>query len=244
MNMQVLGHRGARFEAPENTVPGFQYAVDMGLKACEFDIRMSKDGHLVIIHDDTVDRTTNGTGDVASLTLEELQALDARSIFPDFPEQCRIPTFGEVLDVVKGMDHIQVEIKSDTNERLEIIVPMVVAEIIERGLEEPCTIISFNVHAIEIARREAPRIGRGFIGNWDTPEFLETAQALGCIDAGPHHVTADRELVSKAKSMGIRITGWPTNSAEELASVITLDPEYICTDSPTLISGLLAAKIA
>src|SRR5687768_9710541 len=86
--MILLGHRGARFEAPENTLPGFRYAIDLGLEAVEFDLRLTRDGEVVVIHDETVDRTTNGTGAVADLTLGEVQRLDARSIFPDWPESC------------------------------------------------------------------------------------------------------------------------------------------------------------
>lgn len=71
--MDLIGHRGARFEAPENILSGFRYAIALGLTAVEFDVRMTFDDHLVVIHDATVDRTTNGTGEVASLTLAEIQ---------------------------------------------------------------------------------------------------------------------------------------------------------------------------
>jgi glycerophosphoryl diester phosphodiesterase len=77
--MILIGHRGGRFEAPENTLPGFRYALDLGLEAVEFDLRLTRDGQVVVIHDSTVDRTTNGTGAVADLTLAEIQALDARA---------------------------------------------------------------------------------------------------------------------------------------------------------------------
>ncbi len=240
--MIILGHRGARFEAPENTVPGFQHAVDLGLKAVEFDVRMSKDGHLVIMHDATVDRTTNGEGEVASKTLDELQALDARSIFPGWPDPATVPTFGEVLDVVKGVDVIQVEIKSDTPARLDVIVPKTIAKILDRKMEHQVAIISFDPYAIEIAQRLAPQIVRGYIGAWDTPEFLQKARELECIDACTQHLTSDRELVAEAKSLGFRVTAWPTNSAEDLESALTLNPDLICTDSPSLITNLLAEQ--
>src|SRR5690625_794500 len=118
-----MGHRGARFEAPENTVPGFRYAVGLGLSAVEFDVRLTKDDELVIIHDDTVDRTTNGAGRVADMTLSELQSLDARFRFPYWSEPCTIPTLVDVLNEVGSMETLEIEIKRDEPERLERLVP-------------------------------------------------------------------------------------------------------------------------
>lgn len=240
--MHIIGHRGARFEAPENTIPGFRYAVDLGVTATEFDIHLTADNQLAVIHDGTVDRTTNGTGEIHTFTLAELQALDARSIFPDWPEPCRIPTFREVLEVVKVLPELEIEIKQDAPERLDIVVPLVVEEIIRFGLEQQVTITSFKTYPLEIAQRLAPQIRRGYIGNWDSPEFLETAERLGATRAAAHHPTADRALLAEARARGMEVTGWPTNSPEELASVLTMNPDLICTDRPTLIMQLLAEQ--
>lgn len=238
---QIVGHRGARFEAPENTLPGFRYALDLGVTAVEFDVHLSADGELVVIHDPTVDRTTNGTGAVAEMTLAELQALDARSIHPDWPEPCRVPTFGEVLDVVESLPDLLIEIKDDAPERLDITVPKVLAEISARGLDDRVTITSFKAYPLEIVQRLAPHIRRGFIGDWNSPDHLETAQRLGATQVDARHTTADRALVAEAKRSGMRVIGWPTNSPAELASVLELDPDLICTDRPTLITELAAA---
>ncbi len=239
--MNLVGHRGARFEAPENTVPGFHYAVDLGLTSVEFDIRLTADGQLVVIHDETVDRTTNGEGPVASFTLAELQALDARSIFPEWSEPCRIPTFAEVLDVVESLPDLMIEIKEYDHARADIVVPAVIEEIRGRGIEDHVTITCFQPYPLEIAQRVAPTIRRGYIGRWDTPEFLETALKLGVTQVDGNHNHADRALVAEAKAQGFRVIGWPTNSQEELDSVLTMNPDLICTDSPTLITELLAA---
>ncbi len=241
--MIMIGHRGARFEAPENTVPGFRYALGLGLQAMEFDIRMTSDGQLVIIHDATVDRTTNGTGEVSSFTLAEIQALDARSTFDDWPEPCRVPTFAGVLDVIGHLPELLVEIKGDTDERLDQIVPKAVAEIESRGIASQVTITSFNAHALEVAQRIAPHIRRGFIGDWNTLAFLETATRLGCAQIDANHVNADRAIVAKAKSLRMRVVGWPTNSEEALESVLTLDPDLFCTDAPALLAGLVAKRV-
>jgi len=240
--MIIVGHRGARFEAPENTIPGFHYAVDLGLTAVEFDIRMTSDGDLVVIHDATVDRTTNGTGAVSSFTLAQLQALDARSTFPDWPEPCVVPTFGQVLDVVETLPELLIEIKGDAPNRLNRIVPATIAEIVRRDLDDRVTITSFDPYALEIAQREAPHLRRGYIGNWDERHFVETALALGCTQIDARHATADRALVAEATSRGMRVVGWPTNSQEDLDSVLTLEPDMFCTDSPTLLMELAGAR--
>jgi len=238
----MIGHRGARFEAPENTIPGFRHALGLGLQAVEFDIRMTSDGHLVIIHDATVDRTTNGAGDVSSFTLAEIQALDARSTFEDWPEPCRVPTFAEVLDEVGHLPELLIEIKGDTNERLDEIVPRTIAEIESRGIGGQVTITSFNAYALDVAQRVAPGIRRGFIGDWNTLDYLDTAVRLECSQIDVNHVNADRAIVAKAKSLRMRVVGWPTNSDEALESVLTLDPDLFCTDAPTLLTELVPAR--
>ena len=244
LTMIMIGHRGARFEAPENTIPGFRYALGLGLQAMEFDIRMTSDGHLVVIHDATVDRTTNGSGEVSSFTLAEIQALDARSTFEDWPEPCRVPTFAEVLDLIGHLPELLVEIKGDTDERLDEIVPKAVAEIESRGIASQVTITSFNAHALEVAQQVAPNIRRGFIGDWNSQDYLDNAVRLGCVQVDANHVKADRAIVAKARSLRMRVVGWPTNSNEALASVLTLQPDLFCTDAPTLLADLVASRRA
>jgi len=236
--MLMIGHRGARFEAPENTVPGFHYAIDLGLSAVEFDIRMTKDDQLVIIHDSTVDRTTDGEGDVSSFTLAEIRALDARSIFPEWPEPCPVPTFDEVLDIVQVLPELLIEIKTDAPGRLDRIVPATIDEIRRRDIAERVTITSFDPYALEVALRTEPAIRRGYIGKGDSQEFLDTAVRLDCGQIDANHASADRGLVTKAKALGMRVVGWPTNSREDLESVLTLEPDLFCTDAPTLLAEL------
>lgn len=241
--MLIVGHRGARFEAPENTLPGFRYAVELGLRSVEFDVRMTADEHLVIIHDDTVNRTTNGEGKVSDLALNEIQALDARSIFPDWPEPCFVPTLTQVLDVVGEIPDLIVEIKSDTDERLDQIVSMTIAEVLRRDIVARVTVTSFNPYALERVQQEAPQIRRGYIGRWDTEHFLDRSVELGCTQADVHHPTGDHDLVSKAKLLGMRVICWPTNSREELDHVLTFNPDLFCTDNPTLLRALYTETI-
>lgn len=235
-----IGHRGARFEAPENTLPGFRYAIDIGIEALEFDVRLTVDEQPVVIHDDTVDRTTNGTGNVADLTLAEIQALDARSIFPDWPEACFVPTFAQVLDTVAPVPELIIEIKKDTPERLARIVPAVITEVENRNLSSQVTITSFDLVAVELVQSIRPSIRHGWIGDWDTGAFLERSIELGCTQVDAHMPTADRSIVSQGKARGWRVVVWPCNTLEALEMALTFEPDLICTDEPSLIRACYA----
>lgn len=148
--MQIVGHRGARNEAPENTLAGFAYAIGLGLTAVEFDVRMTKDGELVVIHDATVDRTTDRSGDVGTFTAEELAGMDARAEHPEWPDPCGIPTLTEVLDVVDHLPRLLIEIKANGVDGLEPVVTGVLEQIRVRGLDDRVTITSFEPAALEI----------------------------------------------------------------------------------------------
>lgn len=230
-----IGHRGARFEAPENTLPGFRYAMDIGIRALEFDVHLTADEQLAIIHDDTVDRTTNGTGKVADLTLAEIQVLDARSIFPDWPEACFVPTLAQVLDTVASVPDLIIEIKRDAPDRLARIVPAVIAAIEARDLSSQVTITSFDPVAVELVQMARPSIRHGWIGDWDTEEFLQRSIELGCTQVDAHMPTADHALVAEGKARGWRVVVWPCNTLEALEMALTYDPDLICTDEPTAI---------
>lgn len=235
---RFVGHRGARFEAPENTIPGFRYAIRLGLSAVELDVRMTADEKLVVIHDASVDRTTDGVGMVSALRLDQAQRLDARAIFPDWPEECRVPTLGNVLDVVRGLPDLIVEIKPDPAGRLEQIAAATVSEVRDRNIEDRVTITSFDPVALAVVQREAPSIRRGYIGDWNTPEFLDRSLALGCRQADIHHPSGNRELAARAKALGLRIICWPVNSLDELVNAMTFEPDLFCTDRPTLARSL------
>jgi glycerophosphoryl diester phosphodiesterase len=238
--MIVLGHRGARGEAPENTLPGFAYARSLGLTAVEFDIHLTRDDQLVVIHDATVDRTTNGTGAIADLTLAEIQALDARSIHENWPEPCFVPTFEQVLDAVKDFATLEIEIKKDTPERIERVIPKVLAQLDASGYAGTAIITSFETYPLELALQQAPERPRGFIGAWNTPEYLETALRLGATRACINNTTGTKEIVQTAREHGLYINCWPTNTPEALATVREWQADCACTDHPTYILDLLA----
>ncbi len=107
----VLGHRGARGYAPENTVPSFEKGIECKANMIEFDVRLTKDGHIVIMHDAKVDRTTNSTGLVSQLTLKQIKNLDAGAWFSPKFKGTRVPTLEETIASIKGKAKFAIEIK-------------------------------------------------------------------------------------------------------------------------------------
>ncbi len=239
--MRLLGHRGAQGEAPESTVPGFIYASCLpGLAGVEFDVQLSKDGQLVVIHDETVDRTTNAVGPVAEFTAAELAALDARAAFPDWPEPCGVPTLDQVLAVVKSMPVLQIEIKHDTPERLERVVPVLLRAIRDHGVEQQTVIISFDPIALEILSRVAPYGRRSLIGNYDTPAWLDRARALGCTQANVALHKTPPEFAVAAQRAGLTIDASLADTPADLAHAHALRADYTTTNYPAKLLPLMA----
>ncbi len=235
----VIAHRGARFEAPENTLTGFRWANRTRAGAVEFDVRLTYDDQLVVIHDATVDRTTNGTGAVGDLTLAELRALDARSRFADWPEPATIPTLAEVLDTVDPRILLMIEIQQDTPEREERIATGIRDELARRDRSRMATISSFDPVAVGIVARVAPGLRRSLIGTWDEPTFMQTAMRHGCIQADMRLDAATIEAVRAAQAAGMVTTAWPCNDEDALDRALELGFDQICTDRPTWLIDCL-----
>ena len=240
--MLVFGHRGARGEAPENTLAGFAHAYAAGVRAFELDVRLSADDQLVVIHDATVDRTTSATGAVSDLTADELARLDARAAFPTWAEPAGVPRLAEVLDDYAGRVRFAIEIKTDTPERLGRVATHLVAHVNQYGIAERTTITSFDPVALEIVRRLAPAVPRAFIGAFDTPSFLETALRLGCRQADMPVARSSAEMVRRAKLAGLRVVGWQGNTPENLETLLEWGVDGITSDYPTTALAYLGAQ--
>ena len=158
----IYGHRGASGHAPENTLEAFRLALDMGADGFELDVHMSRDGELVVIHDETVDRTTNGSGLVRDLRLEELKALDACNGM-DAYRGAKIPTLGEVFDLIRNTRYIvNVEVKTD-----EWFYPQIEEKCLalakEKGVEDQVIYSSFNHFTLMKLRQLKPDVKLGML---------------------------------------------------------------------------------
>lgn len=240
--MIVYGHRGAKGEAPENTLPGFAHAYRAGLRAFELDVRLTADGQAVLMHDAAVDRTTNGSGLAAEMTREQLARLDARAAFPDWPESCPVPTLADLLAVLPGDVRLEIEIKRDDPRRLEILGAQLVALISDFDITERVTISSFDLNALHILRRLAPRLPRAYIGAYDQPQFLAAALELECAQADIPLTTGSLTVVREAQANGLRVTGWPGNTPEQLHALVEWKVDAITTDFPGIALPFLRER--
>lgn len=256
--MLLFGHRGARREAPENTLAGFAHAQRAGVVAFELDVRLTADGHLAVIHDATVDRTTNATGPVSGFTAADLARLDARRGCPDWPEPAGVPLLADVLEAYAGdrtrppggspsggrteVVRFAIEIKQDAPERLERVGELVVAHVERYRLAGRVTVTSFVPEALDVVRRLAPDVPRAFIGAYDTPAFLETAVRLECAQADVPLARGSAEVVREAQARGLRVVGWLGNTVEELAALVDWGVDGITTDYPTRALAYLRGR--
>lgn len=238
MSIEVIGHRGARFEAPENTLEAFRHALALGLTSVEFDVHTTADGELVVIHDATVDRTTDGSGAVNKLKLSEIKELDASSIHCLWPAPVRVPTLREVLETLRDMPRMEIEIKSDTPAHVEHVVRGVIEHIREFGRGGGTYITSFDPYALELAQRLAPEIQRGFIGDFSLAPTMYLAKhfQVGKIGINLKHATPD--LVAQAKAAGITPVAWPCNDEDAVRKVLACKFEEVCTDAPTIFAPM------
>ena len=157
----IVGHRGAAARAPENTMAAFKKAYVDGADAIELDILKTKDGRFLVMHDDTVDRTTNGQGLVKDLTLEEIQKLDAGSWFDGKFAGEKAPELGEVLDWAKDKIHVVIEVKRKT--AAESSGQELVGIIRDKGMSEQVTVMSFNHDFVERVEKLAPDLDTGVL---------------------------------------------------------------------------------
>ena len=224
----ICAHRGARFTHPENTLPAFQEAIHLGAHMIEFDVRMSQDGELVIMHDATVDRTTNGSGKVSDLTLAELKALDAGAWQGPQFSGTKIPTLAEALEIMPKNIWLNIHLKGDEE------VGEKAAGIVARAGRIHQAFLACKSKAARAAKKADGRI---MICNMerqsDTEEYVDETIAMHADFIQLLGVRAKdglAEYVKRLKEAGIRINYYGTNSPEELKQLFDAGVDFPLVD--------------
>ncbi|MDF9841460.1 MULTISPECIES: glycerophosphodiester phosphodiesterase [unclassified Paenibacillus] len=240
-NCKVLAHRGASAYAPENTMEAFRLAVEQGADGFEIDINLSKDGEIVVIHDDSIDRTSDGQGDITSYTLEELKAFNFNKGFAEQYTTARIPTLREVLGLVKehGL-YLNIEVK-DILSKMELYagLPGAAAELVrEYGLTDQVIFSSFNHYSMVKLKNEYPEMKTGLLyiaGLYQGAEYarLTRADALHPVFFG-----VNREAVDEARAAGVQVNAWTVNEPEHIGWMLAAGVDAIITDRPDVCIGL------
>jgi glycerophosphoryl diester phosphodiesterase len=228
----ISAHRGGRDEAPENTLAAFERARDLGIPGAECDVHLSADGVPVVIHDDTVDRTTNGTGEVHTLTVERLARLDARASHEDWPIAPHVPTFAELMGLAEGFGYLEVEIKADAPERIERIVPLLIDEIDRAGARAKVRFISFDPDIVTLCHELAPDMMNSLIVIETTEKEIQAALDLGCDGIAGWVQTLSEPFVAAAHEAGLKVTCWTVNTDEDVDNMLAWNVDVITTDRP------------
>jgi glycerophosphoryl diester phosphodiesterase len=236
-----FAHRGASAEAPANTLAAFMLASELGADGIELDVHLSRDGEIVVIHDFTVESTTDGEGKVANKTLAELRELDAGSWFdPAFAGQ-QIPTLQEVVDAVGDRLLLNIEIK--TKSLRDSTLSAEVVRLIERNhLFNRVVVSSFNPRSLRWVRQLNSSIPIGFLYSPDQPWWLrgEWMQALVQPDAlHPHYSQLDDEMMMRARERGYRIHTWTVDDPGEMWKLVRQRVDLIITNRPDILSKVL-----
>jgi len=238
----TVAHRGYSAVAPENTLAAYASAMRTGAEYVEIDVHTSADGVPVVSHDQTVDRTTDGSGDVARLRGSYLTGLDAGSWFsPAFTGQ-RLPTFADMLDLMgTGSSTMLLEIKGpETSAEVERVVDMIV----DAGLEDRVVLQSFDVDALRAAREHAPQIPRGLLRGALDADPVAVAQDLGAVMYNPSAsaLLARPSVVADLNEAGIAVMPYTVNSAADWARLTDVGVDGVITDRAGSFIGWKEAR--
>lgn len=236
----VYGHRGASAYAPMNTIPAFELAAEQGADGIELDVHLSKDGHLVIVHDFSVDKTTDGEGTVTEMTLAELKAFDAGSWFGSKFAGTRIPTLDEVFDAVGQKLYINIEIKS-LSVHGDGVEEAVAKCIVKHQMQERVIVSSFNPKVLKRFRKISPDIPLAYLVSPGT--LLGATQAMIFPeDYEARHLffeMIDSNQINWAKEYKHIVNAWTVNDPILARQLRMLGVNGIITDKPDVIrSGL------
>ena len=237
-SFMAIAHRGASSYAPENTFAAFDLAIRMGARHIELDVEATMDGHIVVIHDDTVDRTTDGSGLVTGHTLEALQALDAGSWFGQEFAGERIPRFDEVLRRYKGRVHLHTEIKGRSTHLSRHTADLVR----QHGMVDQVTITSFQKARLAEIRGYAPELPAGWLLPEVTDAAIAQAQDLGLRQICPRATTVTAELVSRLHAEGFVVRAWGVGSEALMRQVVEAGADGMTVNFPDKLLAYLSSS--
>jgi glycerophosphoryl diester phosphodiesterase len=240
----VTAHRGFSGKAPENTLAAFRAAIDAGCDMVELDVHLSRDNRVVVIHDDTLERTTSGRGHVADHTYAELKRLDAGSWFDSRFSGEPIPALAEVLSLARGRVLVNIELKKGKYfpYTMEELADRTLREVEIAGMLDQVLFSSFDPVAIDRIREKNPLLPVALITSkpWLTPEEAGGGKRYPTLNCRITVLNEDNVHLAHAK--GIRIHAWTVNDTAEMRKAIALGVDGIITNHPDRLIHLLKEK--
>lgn len=235
----IIAHRGASAYAPENTMAAFKKALEMGSGGIEIDVHLSADGYPVVIHDNRLERTSNGTGLVKDKSLNELKGLDFGSWFSEEFKNEPIPTLEEVFDLISNISILlNIEIKSGGIVYLGI--EEIIAGLVKKyRMEEKVIISSFNHHSLSMLKRAAPEIKIGLLYSESLEKPWEHAKKLGAEAIHPSYTSISPEVVKASNENGVLVNPYPIDNPEHIRLAIQAGVDGIITNVPDVAVRIL-----
>jgi glycerophosphoryl diester phosphodiesterase len=241
----IVAHRGASSTRPENTLESFEEAISLGAQIVELDVRLSRDGVPVVMHDAVVDRTTDGTGFVHELTAEELTSLRVGS-------EATVPTFADVLDAVNRRAALAIEIKNIPGDAAydptgEPIVEAVHAQLERSAFDGVALVISFNPSSIEASKALARDVPTGFL----TTDLVDPREALAYAVSKEHDmvlpgtrasIPAGESFPAEVHAAGLRVGTWTVDDAETLRMLLERGFDAVASNDPAMALEVLGGR--
>ena len=236
----VWAHRGSSMQFPENTLPAFQNAIDLDADGIELDVQLTSDGHVVVCHDETVDRTTDGHGPIVSMALDQVRSLNAAANTDHPPAQ--VPLRDEALDLlVPTTLGLNIELKNSV-ERYPSLIEAVARAIDTHHMADRIVISSFNHRCMaEVAERTHNRVERAIlyaddiVDPWDYARHLD----VQAVHPGAHLLT-DRDDVPTFHDAGLTVRTWTLDTPDHLRAARILDVDAVITNDPATAQRVLA----
>jgi glycerophosphoryl diester phosphodiesterase len=233
----VIAHRGDSSHRPENTLAAFAAGLETGAAIVEFDVHLTRDGEVVVIHDKTIDRTTDGRGEVKQMSLAEIRRFSAGypSRFGSAYAGERVPTLAEALGLLRERAQAMIEIKPEavTDDAEGGIEAHVVEEVRRAGMEKDVALISFDRRALRRCQGFAPGILRGHLFHKGAVgEMLEGAREVASELVMPEKKLLSDELRDRAREAGIKVATWVVDDIEELRRLMRFELYGVGSNRP------------
>lgn len=231
--MEIIGHRGARREAPENTLGGFGHLRALGIDSVELDLHLVSDGKLVVIHDYTTDRTTGVSGIVADLDGPRLAGMNAAAHFAGWPTREPVPTLEDVLSQWPGLQAIQLEVKTAPAHTIPALTKTLTNVVEDYRLVGRATVTSHDVRVLARMKQCHPHIRRGLVAERFARSPLATCQYLGCELLVMDHRGLTDATIEIAHAMGMQVSTWTVNHEDMALRLYRRGVDSLITDVPT-----------
>lgn len=243
----IIAHRGGAKLAPENTLASFENAIAIGVEMIEIDVHFSKDSEIIVIHDGSLNRTTNGSGEIKDLTLEEIKKYDAGSWFSEDFKNEKVSTLAEVLQMINGRCKLLIEIKGG-DDKYPGLEEKIVQTVKDYNAMEWVVIQSFNRNSVLHIKEMDPELITYFLLGKNFNEFYSELSKQ--VNAGnhiekkfdgvaPHHSSLNKERVDLLHKAGFDIFTFTVNKPSDMENVIAIGVDGIITDSPDVLKNIL-----